>query len=268
MKIRDTENRVHDFSTSTEERTLPFVMATPISLREGALPNLSNTGLVSDIDCSGNADITDMKNFPLFIKGKCDISKTQIHSLKGAPQYILGGLKLEGTPLAERLQVSFLTPQAYQKEWGKQNRVLSSCFYNGGSLFPNTDTSDRLFVVETLPIPQSKKTKVIDLRSDLNNHNLIVLHNFSCANKSLLQSLKNGPLYVGGNYDCSNTQVQSLKGAPNPLCLGGEFICANTPLSMNLGKEKLSPSEYKAQWEKDNSVNRNVIIMHTSKRDR
>ncbi len=268
MKIRDTENRIHDFSKATEERTLPFIIETSIRLQEGALPNLSNTGLIADIDCSDNPDITDMKNFPLFIKGRCDISKTQIQSLKGAPQYILGGLNLEGTPLAEHLQVSFLTPQAYRKEWSKQNSVIPSFFYNGGALFPNTDMANRLFVVENLNTLQSKKTKVIDLRFDLNNHNLIVLHDFSCANKSLLQSLKNGPLYVGGNYDCSNTQIQSLKGGLNPSCLGGEFICINTPLSKKLGKEKLSITEYRTQWEKDNNMNRNVIIMHTSKRDR
>lgn len=59
----------------------------------------------------------------------------------------------------------------------------------------------------------------------LNSYGMAITGDFDCSG-TLIQSLKGGPFRVGGNFNCSNTMINSLQGCPKDV--GGHFFCFNT----------------------------------------
>ena len=55
-----------------------------------------------------------------------------------------------------------------------------------------------------------------------------VTGNFDCS-YTQITSLKGAPQKVGGNFDCSYTQITSLEGAPQQV--GRDFACHHTPIT-------------------------------------
>lgn len=63
---------------------------------------------------------------------------------------------------------------------------------------------------------------------------------FDCSGTNI-SSLKGGPRYVGSTIDCNDTQIETLVGAPQRVDLN--FYCINTPNMKSLhGVEKWIPN--------------------------
>ncbi|MBR4932800.1 MAG: hypothetical protein IKZ02_07230 [Alphaproteobacteria bacterium] len=209
--------------------------------------------VLNDCDFSNQPILKNNLTSPAIVFGTYIIEGTNISDLKDAPRFAFKGANIKGTPLAQQLGTDFLTPQEYNKLWQQHNGSIEelSDLVTLPEKMPFTDKSNRydaktVYIFNNVTLPESTNNLLP------NCQNIVALGNCDYSNCPKLSSLHNGVAYIGGDLNISNTRIFSLYEAIPPRCLKGNLICTGTKLAQKLGKDVLTPDEYKKAWEEMN----------------
>lgn len=251
----------HNFSMFPEACTHPIVVDSVYNRnntyyidKKEKRKHLFNMCIVlNDCDFSNQPRLTNNLTSPAIVFGKYIIEGTNISDLKDAPRFAFKGANIKGTPLAQQLGTDFLTPQEYNKLWQQHNRQTAE-LPDLKTLpikmpFPDKDQrydAKTVYIFNNVTLPESTDTLLP------NCQNIVALGNCDYSNYPRLSSLHNGVTYIGGDLNISNTHIYSLYEAIPPHCLKGNLICKGTRLAEKLGKDVLTPKEYKQAWEEMN----------------
>ncbi len=191
-------------------------------IKQDGIYSLSN-GEKKGFIIKGDLDLSDLglKKLPdlsdVIVEGEFNCSNNNLQSLKGAPQSVDGGFYCRGNPVA--LAVIYQDNKYYAI---KQDGIYA--FSEDGKLGEKVsgNKKDPFVVRGNLDLSELGLSELPDLSG------VIVEGEFNCSNNNL-QSLKGAPQNVGDYFDCRENQLTSLIGAPQ--CVDGNFYCGENQLT-------------------------------------